>query len=248
MSSRTLEITDSFISSVAGGSPPVQALTLAYAKEHIRALGNVDDLTTTVYIDAAASYFEEQTGRQLLTAHREAWIDSFPFLGASGLHARIELPRPPLQLVTDIRYQSATDGTWQSCTAGSPPAPLYTWTGAAGDYCRRGFVEPLYGQQWPRAQRATAAVRIAYVCGYGNAMDAIPPLIRGVLCYLVAHFDTFRTAVHEARRGAVLELPYGVKMMLDGFKYTAYPSQVLRESRGLLDGMFSGGGLFGGLR
>jgi uncharacterized phiE125 gp8 family phage protein len=224
-----LRITDSLVSTVAAGSPPVSALTLDYAKQHIRALGTVDDVLTAVYIDAAASYFEEQTGRQLLTATREAWLDAFPFVGASGMRARIELPRPPLQKVLDVRYVDGTTGAWHSSLGGSPPAPLFAYTAPVGDYARRGFVEPLYGANWPQARPQTAAVRISYTCGYGASMTAIPPLVRGVLCYLVAHFDTFRAAVHEARRGAVLELPYGVQMMMDGFKYSAYPSQLLRE-------------------
>jgi uncharacterized phiE125 gp8 family phage protein len=243
MRSHELGLTDSLVSTVAAGSPPVQALTLDYAKQHIRALGSVDDFLTAVYIDAAASYFEEQTGRQLLTATREVWLDAFPALGASGMEARIELPRPPLQKVLDVRYVSSSSGALTSVTGGSPAVPLYTWVAPAGEYARRGVVEPLYGQSWPQAQRRTAAVRISYACGYGADMHAIPPLVRGVLCYLVAHFDTFRTAVHEARRGAVLELPYGVKMLLDGFKYTAYPSQLLREMHwpeGLSDSLAGG--------
>jgi hypothetical protein len=117
-----LRITDSLVSTVAAGSPPVSALTLDYAKQHIRALGSVDDVLTTVYINAAASYFEEQTGRQLLTATREAWLDAFPFVGASGMRARIELPRPPLQKVLDVRYVDATTGAWHSSLGGSPAA------------------------------------------------------------------------------------------------------------------------------
>lgn len=222
-----LTLTDSLISTVAGGSPPVQALTLAYAKLHIRSLGTTDDTLISVYIDAAASYFEEQTGRQLLTATREAWLDAFPFIGANGADARIELPHPPLQSVTSVKYIDS-NGVLQSFTGGSPVANLFRISAPVGPYAKRGIVEPISGGVWPTARAETGAVRIQYVCGYGSSMTAIPPLVRGILCYLVGHFDTFRTAVHEARRGQVLELPYGVQMMMDGFKYSALPSQVLR--------------------
>jgi uncharacterized phiE125 gp8 family phage protein len=233
-----LALTDSLISTVAGGSPPVQALTLAYAKLHIRALGTADDALLSVYIDAAASYFESQTGRQLLTATREAWLDAFPFIGASGIDARIELPHPPLQSVVSVQYIDG-DGAVQSFTdAASPAANRFTVSAPAGPYARRGFVEPIAGQSWPIARRETSAVRLRYACGYGDTPDDIPPLARGVLCYLVGHFDTFRTAVHEARRGAVLELPYGVQMMMDGFKFSALPSQVLRAHRWPTAGRF----------
>lgn len=220
-----LSITDSFISSINHSSPSVSALTLAYARLHIRSLGTADDTLIQVYINAAASYFEEQTGRQLLTATREAWLNAFPFVGASGGYARIELPKPPLQGVTSVKYIDS-DGTLQSFVGGSPLANLYTISAPVGPYAARGFVEPLYGGRWPTARAETGSVRIRYTCGYGNTMTDIPPLIRGVLCYLVGHFDTFRSAGVEQ---AVSELPFGVKQMMDGFKYSALPSQVLRE-------------------
>jgi len=224
-----LPLTDTLISSVADASPPVQALTLAYAKLHIRAINDADDALITVWIDAAASYFEQQTGRQLLTATRELWIDAFPALGASGRWARIELPRPPLQRVVSISYVDE-DGLLQTVDDGaSPPTPGYTVSAPAGPFAARGFVEPIAGRTWPMARQETGAVRIRQVCGYGDTPDAIPALARGVLCYLVGHFDTFRVAVHEARRGQVLELPYGVQAMIDGFRYSAYPTQVLRR-------------------
>jgi len=221
-----LSLTDTLISTVAGGSPAVQALTLAYTKLHIRSLGTADDALISVYIDAAASYFESQTGRQLLTATREAWIDAFPFLGSSGNCARIQLPHPPLQSVVSIAY---VDGSGVVQTLGGSPTVVKV-SAPQGPYAARGWVEPLSGGVWPIARAETGAVRIRYTCGYGNTPASIPPLARGVLCYLVAHFDTFRGAVHEARRGEVLELPYGVQMMIDGFKLSALPTQVLRTS------------------
>lgn len=223
--SRELFLTDTLISTVAGGSPAVQALTLAYAKLHIRALGSTDDALLSVYIDAAASYFEEQTGRQLLTATREVWLDAFPFVGASGSGARIELPHPPLQSVVSVKYIDSS-GVLQ--TYGGSPATFRT-SAPVGDYAHRGFVEPTSGSVWPIARCETGAVRIQYTCGYGNTADDMPSLVRGVLCYLVAHFDTYRTPVQETIRGQILEVPYGVQMMLDGFKFSASPSQVLRS-------------------
>lgn len=218
-----LRITDTLISTVASASPAVSALTLSYAKEHIRALGTTDDTLIQVYINQAASYFEEQTGRQLLTATREAWLDAFPFIGLSGIDARIELPHPPLQSVVSVKYID-TSGVLQTFRGGSPVADLFRYITPAGDYCSRGWVEPLYGGYWPTARAETKAVRIQYTCGYGSTAADMPALVRGVLCYLVAHFDTYRSHTQDQ---AVSEIPYGVRMMLDGFKYSALPSQVL---------------------
>ena len=216
-----LALTDTLISTVATGSPAVHALTLAYAKLHIRSLGTSDDALVTTYIDAAASYFENQTGRQLLTATREVWLDAFPALGASGMDTRIELPHPPLQSVVSVTY---LDGTGVLQTYGGSPTTINV-RAPRGDYARRGWVEPAFGSVWPIAQAATGAIRIRYLCGYGDTPDTIPPLARGVLCYLVGHFDTYRSAVHP---GPAVELPFGMQQILSGFRYSALPSQVLR--------------------
>ena len=135
------------------------------------------------------------------------------------------MPKPPLLSVTSVKYID-TSGVLQSFRGGSPIADLFTINAPSGPYCRRGFVEPIYGGSWPVARAETGAVRIRYTCGYGLTMESIPPLIRGVLCYLVAHFDTYRSGTQEQ---AVAAIPLGVQNMLDGFKYSAYPSQVLRQ-------------------
>jgi len=218
-----LQITDSLISTL-----PTPAITVAYAKDHIRALGNTDDNLIAVWINAAASYFEEQTGRQLITATREAWLDAFPWVGGAGAISRIELPHPPLQSVVSVQYLDA-DGTLQSFTGGSPATALFTTSAPAGPYARRGWVEPLFGQTWPTPYAQTGAIRIRYTCGYGDTPDDIPELVRGILCFLVGHFDTNRSAVQNSQRGeSVMALPYGVQEMMNGFKYSALPSQVLR--------------------
>ncbi len=239
-----LELTDTFISSVAGGSPPVMALTLDYAKLHIRALNAADDVLITVNITGSASYFSEQTGRPLLTETRELWLDAFPFIGASGMHARIELPHPPLQTVLSVEYIDQ-NGVLQSFTdGGSPPTNLFTFSAPVGDYARRGTVEPLYGLCWPIARRQTGAVRIRYTCGYGDGPDDMPALARGVLCYLVANFDQVRQAAPF--RTGYGDFPTGIENVMAGFKYSALPSQVLRRYHSPHGSHIDGGGFFGG--
>lgn len=216
---------DEYLSGVADGSPRVQALTLDYAKQHIRALGTADDALTMVRIDAAVSYFEEQTGRQLLTANRRASLDYFPFIGSTGIDARIELPRPPLKSVSSVQYLN--NGVWTSfVSSGSPATPQYTVIPSGlGEYCRRGVVEPFAA--WPTIVAKSGAVRINYTCGYGDSMAAIPPLVRGILCFLVAHFDTFIAPVVTGT--IVNELPFGIRDLMNAFKYSAYPTQALRD-------------------
>jgi uncharacterized phiE125 gp8 family phage protein len=222
-----MRILDSLI--VPPAMPPV---TVDFAKQHIRALGSADDLLVEGWIWAAAGYLEEQTGRQFAgTCTREAWLDAFPsVVGAPPRYGRIELPRPPLQAVVSVTY-IAGDGTETvfEDTSTSPATQAYHVTAPAGDYARPGTIEPASGYSWPQARCESGAVRIRYTCGYGPTADDTPPLVRNMICSLVAYFDQFRVAVHEARRGQVLELPYGIAYMMQGFKYASMATTVLRD-------------------
>jgi hypothetical protein len=219
---------DNFVSSLTNIETGNQAVDLGYAQQHLRALGNIDDELFKVYIEAATSYFFEQTSRAPITQTREFILDRFPFCGASGRAARIELPHPPLQTVVSVKYINASGILTNFTDGASPVTNFFTWLAPAGDYAPPGFVEPTYGRTWPIARDQTGAVVIQYTCGYGDASTNVPFLVREIICLLVAHFDQFRGAVHEARRGQVLELPYGVQVTMDAFKQTAKSAQVLR--------------------
>jgi uncharacterized phiE125 gp8 family phage protein len=226
MSGRVIRITDSLIV-----PPVVPPVTVEYAKRHLRSLGNSEDVLVETWIWAATSYIEEMTGRQIGLATREAWLDAFPGApGGSFRHLKIELPHPPLQSVVNVTYVDG-DGAVQTFEdpSTSPATSLINVRAPQGDYAAPGTVEPIAGQSWPIARCESDAVRIQYTCGYGATADDTPALLRGAILYLVAHFDQFRQAVHEARRGQVLELPYGVQEVIKGFKYSSLSTIVLRE-------------------
>jgi uncharacterized phiE125 gp8 family phage protein len=213
--------------------PAVAPITVAYARKHIKALTHSDDVLIDAWIRAAAAYFEEQTGRQTITATWEQWGDAFP-LG----RGRIELPHPPLQSVTSVQYIAA-DGTLTDFVDGaSPAAPLYAVKAPQGPYAPRGWIEPAFGNQWPIARCESGAVRIQYVAGYGPSVEDVPELVAGILCYLVAHFDQFRAPVHEQQRGSmIVTLPLGLEAMLTAFKYTALPTLPLLRHGWFADGV-----------
>ncbi len=223
-----LTITDSLVA-----APEVSALSLAYVKQHIKALGTADDTLTKVWIDAATSYFEEQTNRQVMRATYDALLDAFPFQYRSGIYARIELPHPPLLDVLSVQYVDSNGDLVSFDDGESPTTPLWTYSAPVGPYARRGFVEPKYGVCWPIARQQTGAVRIRYTCGYGALQDpvetggSVPDLIAGILAYLTANFDQTRQST--AFRGGFVDFPIGIKVLLDGFKYTAYPTQELKR-------------------
>jgi uncharacterized phiE125 gp8 family phage protein len=95
----------------------------------------------------------------------------------------------------------------------------------AGTHAAKGWVEPTPGTSWPATRLEAGAVRIQYVCGYGDTDDSVPELLKASILYLVATYDQFRVPVFDVR-GTFEEVPFGVGAMLDPFK--SLPSVVLR--------------------
>ena len=78
-------------------TPPVgSALTLTEAKAHLRVTSSTEDTLHQAMIDAAEALAVTATGRQLMTATYDLTLDRFAPV--------IELPLPPLQSVTSVKY------------------------------------------------------------------------------------------------------------------------------------------------
>jgi uncharacterized phiE125 gp8 family phage protein len=216
---RVITLVDSLIS-----GPLVPPLTEAYVKKHIKATADSENVLVASWILAAASYFEEQTGRQIMLATREAWLDAFPTNG------KIELPHPPLQSVVSVLSVDGNGDVVPFTDGGSPEAPLYQVRAPQGPYAVRGWIEPVFGQTWPSTRNEAGAVRIQYTCGYGDAVEQVPDLISAILCYHVAHLHQLRAAVHKEQTGeSITEVPFGLTDMLRAFKYSALPTVQLRN-------------------
>lgn len=165
-----------------------------------------------LWVPAARAHFEEQTGRQCITATWEYWLAGFPGEGI------IELPHPPLQTVSSVNYDDA-NGTEQTLSA-----DLYTVEAPAGAYCARGRIVLTPDAAWPTTVADDRfSVRIRFLAGYGNRPEDVPPLVRASLLFLIGHFHKFGEEVHEPRGGALQQLPLGAGKMIEAFKYSALP-------------------------
>lgn len=195
-----------------------------YARLHIKAITDTEDALIEAWIHAAVQYFEEQTGRPIMRATWEYWLDAFP------VETMIELPHPPLQSVLAVEY-IASDGTLTSFGDGASPETVSWQAGSpAGTYARRGWVEPIYGATWPTTARAeTGAVRIRYIAGYASTPADVPELIKAILLLIVAQFDQFRSEVHVSEGSRLERLPFGIDQMIAGFKYSSMSAQVLHR-------------------
>jgi uncharacterized phiE125 gp8 family phage protein len=197
---------------------------VGYARLHIRALNDVEDVLIEAWIRAAVQYFEEQTGRPIMRATWEYWLDAFP------IETMIELPHPPLQSVVSVSY-IASDGTLTSFGDGASPETVSWQAGyPEGVYARRGWIEPIYGASWPTTARTeTGAVRIRYIAGYAETAAQVPELIKAALLLIVAQFDQFRSELHVSEGSRLERLPFGIDQMIDGFKKSSLSSQVLHR-------------------
>lgn len=144
---------------------------------------------TTILVPAARMWAESYTNRALCT---QTWIlklDRFPggcvpySAFNPGGQNHIEIPKPPLQSITSIKYYDG-DGTLQTLsssnyeidpTAGSPFDP----------HCQPYRVRPVFGQAWPTARAQRGAVVIEFVCGYGATYASVPAQLKAAMLLLV---------------------------------------------------------------
>ena len=139
---------------------PPAGLVLDSAALADRIGATVGDNTVLLSIEAlirsAGLWVESYTGRALRTQTRELALDAWPC-------DPIELPGTPVQSITSITYTDP-DGADQTLSLSAVQLDSYA-------YAHR--VALAYGASWPSTRAQMNAIRIRYVCGYGNA-DAGP--------------------------------------------------------------------------
>ena len=181
--------------------PAVEPVSLTETKLHLRVDGAAEDTLISGLIQAAREHIENVlTHCALCTQTLEYVISQFP----DDCEA-IQVPRPPLQSVTSIKYTDSAD---------------VVHTMDAGDYCvntdgNPGLVTPAYGLSWPSVSLASSgAVRIRYVAGWGLA-DAAPQSLKQAILLLVGHlYENRAVMVNSQVQG---EMPFAVSALCDGY-------------------------------
>lgn len=173
----------------------VEPVTLAEAKAHLRIEPTDDDTLITALIVAARDWCESYANRQYIEATWKYTLDeSFPDV--------IELPRPPLLSVTNIKYYD-DDGVLQTMSASIYQVSI-------SGVC--GFVKPAYDQSWPAVREQYDCIQVTYKAGYGSAAANVPETAKVAIKMLVAHLYNNREAAVEK---ALAEVPFGIKSLLD---------------------------------
>ena len=129
-----------------------------------------DDLLNSL-ITAARQYAEDYQGRAYLTQTWELWLDKFPSKDY------IEIPLPPLQSVSSVKYHNTSD---------------VEATFSSDDYfvdikSEPGKVALNYSKTWPSTTlRPANGVCVEFVAGYGDAASDVPKKVKQAMFLLIA--------------------------------------------------------------
>lgn len=168
-------------------APTIEPITLKEAKEHLRVDLDDDDFLITALIETARLLIEKRTGRALITQTWQLILDEDT--------EEIELPYPPLQSVSSVKYIK-DDGT--EATASSSLYDVDTSQNSPGR------IKLKNGCSWP-THRDFASFIIEYVVGYGDAADDVPETLKQAILQTVAH-------LYENRESQ--EIPEGIHALI----------------------------------
>lgn len=184
-----------------------EPITSALAKLQVKVESSVtvDDDLFTLLITAARDRAEIATNRQMITATWDLVLDVFPDCGY------IELPKPPLQSVTHVKYTD-TAGDLQTWAASN-----YDVQAPDGPRAARGRIALSYGKTWPSTYGEIGDVQIRFVCGYGTAAADVPELLRAAMLLDLGTLYNNREGAGFSNLSAVT-LPGGVRDIYWSFR------------------------------
>jgi len=153
-------------------------ITTPDLKAHSHIDTSDDDAQVAAYIAAATQDTESFLWRQLCTATWVLTLDRFPWSDY------IDLPRPPLQSVTHVKYYDLSN-TQQTLSTGDYEVDTSTEPG-------RIYIDRSTG--WPSVYDRRNAVEIRFVAGYGAA-STVPEMIKQSIRMKAAHWYENREAL-----------------------------------------------------
>lgn len=188
--------------SVVTVAPTIEPVTLSDAKSQLRISADnpIYDLEVSALIVTARTYVERRYGLSIITQSRQQRQDSFyedsrdtRRSDYSTDYSRFvtKLLNGPVQSVSSVTYVDE-DGATQTL---SPSA--YTTT---------GMVTPVLGSAqdviiggiypvdvWPDFKLVSEAIKITYVCGFGNSGAYVPATIKQAILKTITHLFEYRS-------------------------------------------------------
>ena len=155
-------------------SPPGGlAVSLARAREHLRADDTTDDALITDMIAAATRRIEKETGLALVTSQWRLLADAMP------RDCTFRIPLAPVVSIDEVALR--TESGWQT-------VPATDWQADLASRPARLVATAA----WPRPDDVPNAIRITFTAGFGATPDAVPEELRMAVLVLTAHYYEFR--------------------------------------------------------
>jgi len=214
--------------------PTSEPVTLAEVKLHIRIDNANDDALLTNLIAAARAWAESYCDRTFCFTQWTLRTDSFygnvgspsQFgLKADGNNIEgrantvpnldVELPRPPM----------VTSGTATSVSVSYTPnvsgttATLSSSEFRIDRFSTPGALRPNYGGTWPSHLLDQNSISVSWYAGYSADGTSVPAQVKAALLMIVSHLWSNRELASDV---ALIEIPVGVKAMLDSIRWGAY--------------------------
>lgn len=163
--------------------PVVEPVTLDEVTNHRKVDSTADDDLLLGMIEAARQTFEQETGRQVMTATWRGTLDRFPCAGP------IRIPRPPLLSVVSITYidTAGASQTWSSSA--------YVVQTLAGPFARHGMVSLAHNETYPDTGAVENAVTVNFTAGYGATLDLVPQSVKTTILELIGDMYEHREEV-----------------------------------------------------
>ena len=160
------------MSLVMTSGPPLEPVSLAEAKAHLRVDGTAEDALIQSLVITSRLHIEAALGLALITQGWSYCLDRWPKSG------RIQLPIRPVSTVSQIRIWNAEGGSENLSPQhflldghGVPPRLVATESSV--------LREP---------GRVLNGIEIVFTAGFGSTPEAVPATIRHALLLLVAHW------------------------------------------------------------
>jgi len=181
-------------------APAKEPVELGKLKDHLRVDVSDDDTMIRGYLATVRRHIEyEILQRALITQTWDLYLDSFPGLD------ELNLPRPPLQSVTHIKYYDADDS---ESTVSSDDYVVDI-------YSTPSRVKLKSGSSWPGdTLRVVNGVVVRYVAGYGDNPADVPEEIRQAIMLLVGDMYENRENTLIGVPGSLQVLPFAAESLL----------------------------------
>lgn len=187
--------------------PPVEPVSLAEAKAHIRVDTEDDDALIQALIASSREWVENYLDRTLIRTQWQMRLDFFP-------HS-IALPRPPFTPEQQLQTVAITYTDANGSTVALPGSQYRV----LGDRTP-AVVMPPYSGSWPSARYDSDSITVAWWAGYGPDQNAVPRGIKHACLMLIGFWYENRGAVLTGSISKTLE--FGVESMLAAHKWGSY--------------------------